>query len=235
MGTFDFDAVEVHQVSRHFGRRRALSNVSLTLRAGDIVGLLGPNGAGKSTLISLLSTLASPTSGEVRYGGQLARDAGAALRHRIGLLAHELYLYPELSARQNLDFFARIYGVDADAAVPAALDRANLSDRADDDVHGFSRGMRQRLALERALLHRPRLVLFDEPFTGLDDHAVSVVSRRLQSLAADGAIVVVATHDLDIADGLVTRVALVRGGRLVADEPAAAGLRSRYRSAIGAA
>jgi len=235
VGTFDFHAVEVNQVSRHFGRRRALSNVSLTLHAGDIVGLLGPNGAGKSTLISLLATLAAPTSGDVRYGGRLARDLGAGLRHRIGLLAHELYLYPELSARQNLDFFARIYGIDADAVVPAALERANLADRADDDVHGFSRGMRQRLALERALLHRPRLVLFDEPFTGLDDAAVSIVSSRLQALATDGAIVVVATHDLDIADGLVTRVALVRGGRLLADEQAERGLRARYRSAIGAA
>jgi heme exporter protein A len=235
VSTFDFHAVDLVDVSRHFGRRRALANVSLTLRAGDIVGLLGPNGAGKSTLISLLATLAAPTSGEVRYGGRLAHDAGPALRQRIGLLAHELYLYPELSARQNLDFFARLYGLDSAALVSAALDRANLADRADDDVHGFSRGMRQRLALERALLHQPRLVLFDEPFTGLDDSAVSVVSRRLQTLAADGAIVVVATHDLDIADGLVTRVALVRGGRLLADEPAAAGLRSRYRSAIGAA
>jgi ABC-type multidrug transport system ATPase subunit len=235
VNTFDFNAVEVNQVSRHFGRRRALTNVSLTLRAGDIIGLLGPNGAGKSTLISLLATLAAPTSGEVRYGGRLAKEAGAGVRARIGLLAHELYLYPELSARQNLDFFARVYGIDADSAVPAALERANLADRADDDVHGFSRGMRQRLALERALLHQPRLVLFDEPFTGLDDTAVSVVSARLRALAADGAIVVVATHDLDIADGLVTRVALVRAGRLLADEPAAGGLRARYRSAVGAA
>ena len=235
VGTFDFDAVATNQVSRHFGRRRALSNISLTFRAGDVIGLLGPNGAGKSTLISLLATLTTPTSGEVRYGGQLAVDVGAPLRGCIGLLAHELYLYPELSARQNLEFFARMYGVDAAAVVPAALERASLADRADDDVHGFSRGMRQRLALERALLHQPRLVLFDEPFTGLDDAAVSLVSRRLRALAADGAIVVVATHDLDVADGLVTRVALVRGGRLVADEPAASGLRSRYRSAIGAA
>ena len=235
MTPFDFDAVQVHDVSRHFGRRRAVSRVSLTLRAGDIVGLLGPNGAGKSTLIGVLATLAVPTSGEVRYGGRLAKEAGAGLRQRIGLLAHELYLYPELSARQNLDFFARMYGLDSPAVVSAALERAGLADRADDDVLGFSRGMRQRLALERALLHHPRLVLFDEPFTGLDDAAVSVVSERLRTLAASGAIVVVATHDLDIADGLVTRVALVRDGRLLADEPAARGLRSRYRSAIGAA
>ncbi len=235
MATFDFESVQLVDVSRHFGRRRALSHVSATFRSGDIVGLLGPNGAGKSTLIGLLATLAMPTSGEVRYGGQLARVAASSLRQRIGLLAHELYLYPELSARQNLTFFSRMYGLDGDGIVSAALARAGLADRADDDVQGFSRGMRQRLALERALLHHPRLVLFDEPFTGLDDAAVRGLTDRLRALAAEGAIVVVATHDLDLADGLVTRVALLRDGRLVADEPAGTGLRSRYRGAIGAA
>ena len=235
VSTFDFHSVQLTDVSRHFGRRRALSRVSLTFNAGDIVGLLGPNGAGKSTLIGLLATLAIPTSGEVRFGGRLAPEAGAALRRRIGLLAHELYLYPELSARQNLTFFARMYGLTDRAIVDAALDRAGLTDRADDDVQGFSRGMRQRLALERALVHHPRLVLFDEPFTGLDDAAVSVVAGRLRTLASAGAIVVVATHDLDLAEGLVTRVALIREGRLLADESAADGLRARYRSAIGSA
>jgi heme exporter protein A len=229
----DFDTVRVVDVSRHFGRRRALSRINLTLRAGDIVGLLGPNGAGKSTLISVLATLGRPTSGEVRYGERLAEEMGPALRRRLGLLAHELFLYPELSARQNLTFFADLYGLDARALVDRALDRAGLAERADDEVSGFSRGMRQRLALERALLHQPRLVLFDEPFTGLDDRAVGIVSDRLRVLASGGAMVVVATHDLDLADGLVTRIALVREGRLLADEPAAAGLRSRYRGVVG--
>jgi heme exporter protein A len=229
----DFDSVQLLDVSRHFGRRRALSKISLTLRSGEIVGLLGPNGAGKSTLIGVLATLASPTSGEVRYGTQPARALGAALRSRIGLLAHELHLYPELSARQNLTFFAELYGLDPGAVVTAALERAGLSDRADEDVSSFSRGMRQRVALERALLHRPRLVLFDEPFTGLDDTAVQAVSDRLRELAAAGSIVVVATHDLDLADGLVTRVALIKGGRLMSDEAAATGLRARYRSIVG--
>jgi ABC-type multidrug transport system ATPase subunit len=101
-------------------------------------------------------------------------------------------------------------------------------------VSSFSRGMRQRLALERALLHKPRLLLLDEPFTGLDDRAVTLVSSRLRELAAAGAIVIVATHDLDLADGLVTRVALIRDGKLIADEPAAPGLRSRYRTLLSA-
>jgi heme exporter protein A len=230
--TFDFDRVELADVSRHFGRRRALSHVSLTANAGDIVGLFGPNGAGKSTLIGILATLVAPNAGETRYGGHAARELGPSLRRRIGVLAHELYLYAELSARQNLRFFAELYGLDPRATVDAALERAGLADRGDDPVSGFSRGMRQRLALERALLHSPRLVLFDEPFTGLDDHAVGLVAARLRQAAADGCIVVMATHDLDLADGLVTRVALMRAGKLVSDAPADTGLRARYRELV---
>ena len=230
----DFDSVQVFDVSRHFGRRRALANISLTAGAGDIVGLLGPNGAGKSTLITMLATLATPSKGEIRYGDATASRLGPALRTRIGLLAHELHLYPELSARQNLRFFAELYGLDARAPVDEALESAGLADRGDEPVSTFSRGMRQRLALERSLLHAPRLVLLDEPFTGLDDRAVGLISDRLRRLAAAGAIVLLATHDLDLADGLVTRVALIRDGRLLLDEAAAPGLRARYRARIGA-
>jgi len=233
--TADFDQVSLVDVSRHFGRRRAVTKVSLSAGRGEIVGLLGPNGAGKSTLMGMAASLVRPTSGEVRYGGGTARSLGPALRHQIGLLAHELHLYPELTARQNLSFFARLYGVDAGGPVEAALAAAGLSDRGEDDVSGFSRGMRQRLALERALIHQPRLVLLDEPFTGLDDRAVSVVTERLRGIAASGAIVLLATHDLDLAEGLVTRVVLVRGGRLIADEPAQAGVRARYRALVGGA
>jgi ABC-type multidrug transport system ATPase subunit len=229
----DFDSIRLVDVSRHFGRRRAVSRVSFSASAGDIVGLLGPNGSGKSTLIGLLATLVAPTHGRIHYGAAESRALGPALRGRIGLLAHELYLYPELSARQNLALFARLYGLDPAVAVGAALARAGLADRADDDVPEFSRGMRQRLALERALLHGPRLVLLDEPFTGLDDLAVGIVTERIRQVAAAGAIVVMATHDLDLADGLVTRVVVFREGRLVAEEPAAGGLRDRYRGLMG--
>jgi heme exporter protein A len=230
--TAAFDRVDLADVSRHFGRRRAVSRVSLTARSGDIVGLLGPNGAGKSTLISMIATLTKPTSGDIRYGERRAAEWGPPLRSQIGVLAHELHLYPELSARQNLSFFAKLYGVNGSTAVDAALERAGLTDRAADPVMDFSRGMRQRLALERALLHNPRLVLMDEPFTGLDDSAAGLVSQRLRRLAADGCIVLLATHDLDLADGLVTRVALVRGGKLLSDERADPGLRARYRALV---
>jgi heme exporter protein A len=226
----DFDHIELVELTRRFGRRRAVWKVSLRASGGEIVGLLGPNGAGKSTLLGMLATLVAPTSGTIRYGNR--PDGGMPVRGAIGLLAHELHLYPELTARQNLQFFARLYGLDAAHVVPGALEAAGLAERADDDVASFSRGMRQRLALERALLHQPRLLLLDEPFTGLDDRAVTVVSDRLRALAAGGTILIVATHDLDLADGLVTRVAIIREGKLIADEPAGTGLRGRYRALI---
>jgi len=228
----DFGHVELRDVSRHYGRRRAVSHVSFTARQGEILGLLGPNGAGKSTLIGMLATLVAPSSGSVLYGSNTASDSGPALRGAIGLLAHELHLYPDLSARQNLRFFAELHGLDAADVVPRALDAAGLADRGDDVVSSFSRGMRQRLALERSLLHGPRLALFDEPFTGLDDRAVGIVANRLRQLAATGAIVILATHDLDLADGLISRLAVVRQGKLVADEPAGPGLRARYRAVV---
>ncbi|MGC4085772.1 MAG: heme ABC exporter ATP-binding protein CcmA [Vicinamibacterales bacterium] len=230
--TFDFDRVELNDLSRNFGRRKAVSRVSIALHAGDILGLLGPNGAGKSTLLGMLATLVAPTSGSVTYGGSRASERGEAIRSRIGILAHELHLYPELTARQNLQFFADLHGLTDAALVPRALESANLGDRGEDQVASFSRGMRQRLALERCLLHRPRLVLLDEPFTGLDDRAVRIVADRIRSIAADGAIVVLATHDLDVADGLITRMAVVRAGRLLSDAVASAGVRQQYRTLV---
>jgi heme ABC exporter ATP-binding subunit CcmA len=233
--SFDFDRVDLSELSRHFGRRKAVSRVSLSLHAGDILGLLGPNGAGKSTLLGMLATLVAPTTGTITYGGTPAGEGGAAIRSRIGVLAHELHLYPELTARQNLEFFARLYGLADRAVVSSALESAGLTDRGDDQVSSFSRGMRQRLALERALLHQPRLVLLDEPFTGLDDRAVRIVAARLQRLAAAGAIVVMATHDLDVADGLITRMAVVRTGRLLwCDSVSGTGVRQQYRALVEA-
>jgi ABC-type multidrug transport system ATPase subunit len=228
---FDFDAVEARDVSRHFGRRRALTHVSATFKTGEIVGLFGPNGAGKSTLLGILSTLSRPTSGEVRYGGKLAREVGDSLRARIGVLGHDLFLYGDLTARENLLFFARLYGVRDPIRIDAALAAARLELRADDRVGAFSRGLRQRLALERALLHQPRLVLLDEPFTGLDDQSASLLIDRLRSLRDAGAIVLMATHDFESADGLVDRAVCLANGRAVPIADSGGSLRDRYRAA----
>jgi heme ABC exporter ATP-binding subunit CcmA len=229
----DFDEVSLEDVSRHFGRRRALSRISFTTQAGTILGLLGPNGAGKSTLLAILATLLQPTSGAVRYGSLSAAVAGARLRARIGLLGHDLYLYPELTARENLAFFAALYGDPrpGDAAA-RALARAALADRADDPVSSFSRGMRQRVALERALVHQPRLLLLDEPFTGLDDASLAALVARLRELRRDGAIVILATHDLDVAEGLFDQAVFIRDGRLIEQRQGSDALRAAYRSAM---
>ncbi len=229
--TADFTTLAFIDVSRHFGRRRVLHKVSLRCAAGDVVALLGPNGAGKSTLLSLAATLLTPSAGEIRYGDETVGSAGPALRGRIGVLGHDLYVYPELTAAENLVFFGRLYGLrDLDARVKAALDRAALSHR-DDAVGNFSRGMRQRLALERALLHDPRLVLLDEPFTGLDDASTNLLRQRLGELRAAGCIVLLTTHDLDTIDGLVDRAVVLRGASLAAVAAGPGSLRDRYRAA----
>jgi heme ABC exporter ATP-binding subunit CcmA len=226
----DFRSLTFTDVSRHFGRRRVLNKVSCQLSAGEIVALLGPNGAGKSTLLSIAATLLNPSSGRVLYGdGPTASPP--ELRARIGVLGHDLSIYPELSAAENLAFFARAYAVaDIDRAVASALQRAGLDGR-DDPVGQFSRGMRQRLALERALLHEPRLVLLDEPFTGLDDAATAALRARLADLRGAGCIVLLATHDLETVDGLADRALLLRGGRLLPIDAGAGTLRDRYRKA----
>jgi heme exporter protein A len=231
--SLDFHDLSIRELSRNFGRRRALSRVSLDCRAGETVGLLGPNGAGKSTLLAIISTLARPSSGEVRYGGRTAHDLGPSLRGRIGVLSHDLHLYSELTARENLVFFGRLYGVDdPDAQAAHALERARLADRGGDLVSGFSRGMRQRLALERALLHKPRLLLLDEPFTGLDDASTVALTERLRELRSAGCVTLVATHDLDVAEAVLDRAVILQDGKLIASEPDVRGLRRRYQDRL---
>ena len=239
----DFDDLAVDDISRHFGRRRALSRITFHAGRNTILGLLGPNGAGKSTMLSMLATLLRPSGGRIRYGShETGAHAAAphseappseALRAAIGVLGHDLFLYPELSARENLAFFAALHGIAAPAdAALAALQRAGLADRADDPVSSFSRGMRQRVALERALIHGPRLVLLDEPFTGLDDASAAALVARLNGLRESGAIVILATHDLDLAEGLLDRAVFLRDGRMVESIDRPGALRATYRAVM---
>ena len=235
MTPVDFDQLTLAAVSRQFGRRRALQSVSFECRAGEVVGLLGPNGAGKSTLLAILSTLLTPSSGTVQYGAHTAVSGGAALRGRLGWLGHDLQIYPELTARENLRFFAELLGVPQAADhVALALETARLTSRADDVVASFSRGMRQRLALERALLHAPRLVLLDEPFTGLDQASCDALSARLRAMAGAGAIVVLATHDFALADSVLDRAVILRDGRVL-ELADGRGWRAAYHGAIARA
>ena len=231
----DFTSVTFTGISRNFGRRRALASVSFAVEAGQLAALLGANGSGKSTLLSIAATLLAPTSGDVRYGTHTAQTGGATLRQRIDLLGHDLYLYSELTAEENLRFFAGLYGLDhVDRRVANALRAAALDDRAHDPVSSFSRGMRQRLALERALLHEPRLLLLDEPFTGLDDPSSVALRGRLTRVREAGTIVIVTTHELEAIDTIVDAAYVLSRGRC---EPLAGGtgsLRDRYRRQVQA-
>ncbi len=230
----DFTSLSFVDISRHFGRRRVLRDITLRCEAGEILAVLGPNGAGKSTLLSIAATLLEPSAGEVRYGELTAKSSGVALRGRVGVLGHDLYVYPELTAEENLTFFGRLYGLtDLRSRVAAALERSGLGQR-DDPVGRYSRGMRQRLALERALLHGPRLVLLDEPFTGLDDAATGALRARLGELRAAGCIVLLTTHDLETIEGLVDRAAVLHRATLTILTAGTGSLRDRYRAACAA-
>jgi heme exporter protein A len=214
------DRVHIDQVGKRYGSERALAGVSLQLRAGSMCAVLGHNGAGKSTLIGIVSTLVRPSSGRVAYeaGGQ--KLAGEAVRREIGLLAHASLCYGELSAVENLELFAGLYEVDGSAAAIARLlDRVGLDDRARTRVaRTYSRGMLQRLALARALLTKPSLLLLDEPFTGLDRGGALALGEQLGELLAGGVIVVVVTHDLEAIAGRCDHVAVLRRGQLVFEE-----------------
>jgi heme exporter protein A len=215
-----FDTVEARGVSKAYGRERALGAVDLTMRAGEAVALVGPNGAGKSTLVGILATLIQPSTGEVRFGGE--RAAG---RHRgaIGVIAHDSLCYGDLSGRENLAFFARLYRLpDGPARVEELLARVGIAAAADRAARTYSRGMLQRLAVARALLHRPRLLLLDEPFTGLDREGTAVLGELLRDERRRGAILFLVSHDLEPLPGLVDRALVLRRGRLVHDQPAPA-------------
>jgi len=228
--TTDFSSLSFADVTLDFRRRRALNRVSLSLNSGEIVAVLGPNGAGKTTLLFVAATLLTPTSGAVRFGEWTAASGGDDLRRGIGLVGHDLYVYSDLSAVQNLRFFANLYQVEgANGRVESAVRQAGLDGRGHESIATFSRGMRQRLAIERALIHDPRLVLLDEPFTGLDEASAERLKTRLRTLRERGCMIVVTTHDIEAVDGLADRAVLLLDGRLSPIEARPAPLRERYR------
>jgi heme exporter protein A len=211
----DFDRVTVAKVTKVYGRHRALAGVSLELRAGSICGLLGANGAGKSTLLAILATLLRPTSGTVHYGAFPHATAARALRGALGFVAHDSFLYADLTARENLRLFGRLYGLtDPEGRARELIARVGLAAAQDRVVRTYSRGMQQRLALARAILHQPRLLLLDEPFTGLDRAAVEMLKGLLVEHQAAGTILLLVTHDLEIAAEVCDHYAILKGGKV---------------------
>ncbi|HEY1693058.1 MAG TPA: ABC transporter ATP-binding protein [Polyangiaceae bacterium] len=213
-------AIELRDVSKRFASILSLDRLTLRVEPGTVFGYLGPNGAGKTTTLRVLLGLVRPDAGEVRVLGLDPRSEGKAVRAALGVLLENDGLYDRLTAAQNLEFYARIRGIDgAERArrLEEMLRACDLWDRRGDRVVTFSKGMRQKLAVARALLHRPRLVLLDEPFTGLDPVAAAELRANIVALAREhGITVLLTTHDLAHVERSCDRVAVLRAGAVVA-------------------
>jgi heme exporter protein A len=226
-------AVEVEQLSKRFGAARALDGVSWSAEAGSAVALLGPNGAGKTTLLRLCATLLRPSDGRVRLFGMDAAEHGTALRRRLAVLGHESFLYPDLSPRENLRFYARLFRVaGADAQIEALIQRLGLAGWSHRPVRTLSRGLLQRCALARVLLHRPELLLLDEPFTGLDLAARDLLCDVLREAHTRGATVLMSTHEIALGLGLCTHALVLSDGRVAWQGAVAATDRAHVEAAV---
>jgi ABC-2 type transport system ATP-binding protein len=219
--------VTASALSRRFEDRVAVDDVSFELAPGEIFALLGPNGAGKTTTLRMLAGLIAPTSGVVRIDGEpMTRDTSARLRGRIGFLTETPGLWDRLTVRQNLIVYARLHGLPSpQTAVDAMLDTFGIRDRAGDAAAQLSKGLRQRVALARTLIHDPSLVLLDEPTSGLDPESARDVRTLVLRLRSEGRTVLVSTHNLDEVERVADRVAVLRTRLIAVDTPAA--LRAR--------
>ena len=208
-------AVETQKLTKQFGSRKAVDGVSLQLPEGAFLSIFGPNGAGKTTLLRMLSTVARPTSGSASVCGFSVAEDPDKVRANIGLISHNSMLYPDLSALQNLQLYADLYGVEnADARISQLLEAVELKHRRFDAVGTFSRGMVQRLAIARALVNDPKVVFLDEPYSGLDPHAVQVLDRML-GRAREGRTFVMVSHNLEKGFSLCTHALVMARGRIV--------------------
>jgi heme exporter protein A len=208
--------VEARGLNKKFGYKTALRNIDLFLQEGDSLALFGPNGAGKSTLIQVLCSLMQPTSGSVSVAGYDARDDREALHQIIGLIAHQTFLYPHLTAYENLKFYGAMYGVARlDVRIKDVLDLVGLSGYTHDTVQNFSRGMQQRLSIGRAIIHDPMIMFLDEPFTGLDQQGREDFVKLILQFRDQGKTIIMASHDLQLGIELCERAAILKAGKIV--------------------
>lgn len=232
------DAIRAEGVSKAFGTRKAVDDVSFALPEGAFLAIFGPNGAGKTTLLSLLSTLARPSKGAIQVCGIDAKEEPEAVRAAIGVVSHSPMLYPDLTAEENLVLYGRLYGVpDPEGRAVSLLDAVGLKHRRLDRVRTFSRGMVQRASIARALMNDPRIVLLDEPYSGLDPHAAQVFDGLIAD-ARTGRTFVMVSHDLEKGLQLADHVLLMARGRAVCfgrtDGFEPGELERRYAQAVGA-
>jgi len=217
------NAIETHDLTRVFGQLTAVDKLTLSIPAGKVFGFLGPNGAGKTTTVRMLTALIEPTSGAAWVNGHRVGPGNQAIRRSVGILTETPGLYERLSARQNLTFFARLYGADrprAEAQTERYLRMLGLWERRDDRVGTFSKGMRQKIAIARALLNEPAIVFLDEPTAGLDPEASRMVRDFLKELRAEGRTIFLTTHNLPEADELCDLIGVFRSQLLRVDTPA---------------
>lgn len=209
--------IEVRGLVKTFGPKPVLKGVDFYVGEGEFVALLGPNGAGKTTFLRILATLSRPRVGSVRIAGHALPGQAAAVRRRLGVVSHQPLLYGDLTAEENLHFFGRMYGIEGrEDRVREVLELVGLYPRRRDLVREFSRGMQQRLAIGRAVMHRPDVLLFDEPHTGLDQDARVMLDTVLSEIITGGRTVVMTTHDLDRAAQLADRIDILSRGRIEA-------------------
>jgi len=230
-------ALEVRELTRTFGVRRALDRVSFDLPKGAFLSIFGPNGAGKTTMVKVLTTLTAPSSGSAKIFGLDVVEDAVELRERIGLISHNPLLYPDLSAEENLLFFSEMYGIDDSAdRVRELLVSVELDHRRLDLVRTFSRGMLQRLSIARALLHKPDVLFLDEPYSGLDPHAMDIFDNLIAQIREDHTFVMI-SHDLDKGLELCSHALILARGRVVlaAEREAvdAEQFSATYRSTVG--
>ena len=208
--------IVVNSLTKQFGPFMALRGIDLNIRPGEFVTIVGPNGAGKTTLLRILATLSRPTHGHVSIAGHVLPKGADEARRQIGLLSHQPLLYGDLTAEENLRFFGRMYDVPAlEARILELLDGVELLERRKDRARTFSRGMQQRLAIARALLHDPAVVLLDEPFTGLDPHASDRLEEMLHLLRDGKRTVVMTIHDLERGWAMCDRALVLARGKIV--------------------
>ena len=209
--------IEVKKLVKRFGLKTVLRGLDFEVQPGEFVALLGPNGAGKTTFLRILASLSRPSMGSVDIAGFRLPKEAAAVRARLGVVSHLPLLYPDLTAEENLIFYARMYGIaHYDVRITEVLEMVGLEGRRKDLVRTFSRGMQQRLAIGRAVLHDPDVMLFDEPYTGLDQDASSMLDGVLQTVAGQGRTVVMTSHDLARAEDLATRFDILSRGVIAA-------------------
>jgi heme exporter protein A len=206
-------------VKKRYGHTEALKGVSFELCEGDFMSVFGPNGAGKSTLLKILSTLTKPSEGEIFFRGIPLKKMKDDFRRHFGVISHQPYLYENLSAMENLLFYGRLYGVkDTEKRADLLLKRVELLARKHDRVRTYSRGMLQRLSIARALMHDPDIILLDEPYTGLDQHASLVLTGILKEQFSMKKTIVMVTHNLPRGYELASRITVVKGGRFTLDD-----------------